>query len=591
MQLVRTLHLLKIRGLQMKRFFGWKVLFFLVATGWAQNPNLDHGLKGREQRPEAGTCTIVAPGPDNGMHKTSQRGEIIIGCPKIWRSERLFMTLDGLMRDVDSITIAGLQGLDPNAANNAEITQIVNAFNASVKFDQTAAINNKFAIEKSTRQRDSDLQNFQFAQQNAQRDQDYRKSLYDRRDALLTNLNLLQDHENDLRKSKASTDDLKAVRDQEDAVTKQLGDIKTEISNAPTAGTPEIQDQKAPPGTQADQPPTKSLLGDLPDAMKNAIVSKLTAPTFPPALQMDNTIELLHQRIARELAVMHDDLIRETGTYTVYLAQFDVSLVPKHAAKGRIAKLDIRILDEDNRTLAYELYPGASSYNIMRGMDKTTHVGLTGAAETVAGLGANASFSHDKQQMRSGMSQSLYVSGFGAGTANFGWLFGPAPFENYVAPGIRTVHVVFAVRRSSLGENTLHSIKLEARHCWLKQEKRYFSRFSRQEADECEGGADPIKIDLRVPESDNETLNIQSVSYVPVPLKSSASPAPQPGNQPAPPPTGTIEIRFTKEIDPNLTITAGDHLLRRVRDVRGRGLYLGEAAKSNLQAPQTKPVP
>lgn len=47
---------------------------------------------------------------------------------------------DGFLRDVDPITVRGLQGLNPKGANTTEIITVLNSFAASVKY-QAAAIN------------------------------------------------------------------------------------------------------------------------------------------------------------------------------------------------------------------------------------------------------------------------------------------------------------------------------------------------------------------------------------------------------------------------------------------------------------------
>ena len=559
------------------------MLFGVIAVkGQDQQSNREDNPNAGQQ---AGPCQLMIAGavPDEG--------EIVVGCPKIWRSERVFTMLDGLLRDVDSITVQALEGLDPNLANSSEITTIVNAFNASVKFDQTAAINNRFALEKAKGEREADLQNFEFAKENAKRDQDYKQTLYDRRDALSQKLNALQDQENDLRKAGSSTDD---VRAQEDAVTKQLADIKTELSDANTSGqggAATIPDKTAPASTSADQPPTDSLLSKLPDKLQQALADKLVAPSFPPAMAMDNTIELLHQRIARELAVMRDDLAQEEDGYNIYLAQFDISLNPEHGAKDRIARVEIEI--KDGKALAYELYPSASAYNIMRGMDKTTHIGLAGAAQTIVGWGANASFSHDKEQLRSGLSQSMYVSGFGAGTSKFGWMFGPAPFENFVAPGVRTVHAIIAVPKSESKNmdqtNIDQPLVMKVSRCWSKQEKRYSIPLVDMLIPNCEVDRHPIFMRVRLPDSQQKSrLKITNFSYTPLQLTLPPAGTTAPAAATQPPITDTVNVQFKDPIDPNLTITVANHLLQRVRDFRGRGLYLANASQEKVAGTTTE---
>ena len=68
--------------------------------------------------------------------------------------------LDGILRDVDSITVKALQDLDPSQVNAAELVKLVTDFQAAVKFDQAAAINSSLDRQKINAERSRDLENF-----------------------------------------------------------------------------------------------------------------------------------------------------------------------------------------------------------------------------------------------------------------------------------------------------------------------------------------------------------------------------------------------------------------------------------------------
>src|SRR5262249_39886420 len=101
----------------------------------------------------------------------------------------------------------------------------------------------------------------------------------------------------------------------------------------------------------------------------------------------------------------------------------------------------------------------------------------------------------------------------------------------------------------------------------------------------------PIELPL------DHKLRLAHVSYVPVDSgeKSGDGAGDGPGPTPTPTPapgqpasgcadqsrTGVIQVRFRRPIDPNLVVTANDQILRRVRDVRGRGLYTSQNSTQN----------
>ena len=324
---------------------------------------------------------------------------------------------------------------------------------------------------------------------------------------------------------------------------------------------------------------------------------------------MDNVIDLLHQRIAREFAVIYDDLMRDSDKYDVYLVQFDTSINPKPNARDRGVHVELAFIGcSDNAgavslPLAYELYPSAAAYNIMHGFNQTTHTGITGMAQTIVGWGLQASFQHDHSSLRSGLSQSIYASGFGAGQCKFGWDFAPAPYENRLAAGMRTTYAILRVPKSS-SEVMQASLHVD----WPKRDRRYPGwnplHWFRLDA----GENAPQNLSIELPH--HHALQLTHVSYVPADTgekgtggNSAARPTTDSGKLAAvstaasggnsaldlPPATPTptprpavIQVTFRHPVDPNLIITANDQILRRVRDVRGRGLYSDSTTSNAL---------
>ena len=107
---------------------------------------------------EQGSCQVS--GTPAGQRVTTRQGTITIGCPKLWVSDRIFTVLDGMLRDVDSINLKSLQGLDPNSITGADLLSIVNEFQANLKYDQGAAVGNAFKMQKANAVRTADLEQF-----------------------------------------------------------------------------------------------------------------------------------------------------------------------------------------------------------------------------------------------------------------------------------------------------------------------------------------------------------------------------------------------------------------------------------------------
>ena len=491
------------------------------------------------QAPSA-PCTVTTTSPSK-----SDRGTVTVGCPKVWRSERVLTVLDGLLRDVDSITVKALE-VDANATNATEIESLITELQVNAKFDQAAAVNSALNLQKIQLQRGAEVENFQSQQQANQ-------ILIQRRTILEKELLDLQQKEADAVKADPKNPALDNIHAQQGVAKQQITDIDAALAK------PAIADQTVA-GTSATAPPDAkpiTPLATLPADFAKSLQDSLKAPSLPATMRMDNVIELLHERLSRELAVMYDDVSRQSGKYDVYLVQFDIGVLPGVNASDR--NLQVKVAFKENVT-AYELYPSASSYNIMHTMDKTSRLGISGAAQTLFGFGLSAAFNREHDQMHSGLSQSLYVSGFGAGSQSFGWLIGSAPFENVIAPGTRTVHALIMVPKGT------KRVTAEVSHCWPSRQARYHW-FGSSSDDGCDKGA-PGVISLDLP-NQQVPLTIRRVSYVP----RLAAPNVKPEDPDALKQTNTVQLTFGEPIDPNLTITAGDRIISRVRDFRGRALY------------------
>jgi hypothetical protein len=573
----------------------------LAALPQTQQQSGSGDAKTGDQSQQQGKTT-AADSPElsrcGGVEVKQSLGTVSVGCPKVWRSDRVFSVLDGIMRDVDSMTIRALEGLDANAANQAAIDLIQNSFDLTAKYDQAAAINNQFALQKLKTARTNEVSAY-----NA--DADFRQKLIKQRNDLT--LQLFDAQATERQQTQAGTDTT-ATQKVETSLQNQITSINNTLNTTPPSISDASLASTASTAISSSDQPQHATLDKMPQGFQDALTNLLKQPTFPPAIAMDNVIDLLHQRIAREFAVIYDDLMRDSEHFDVYLVQFDTSINPKSEARDRGVHVEMAFKHCDDQTvsvpLAYELYPSAAAYNIMHGFNQTTHVGITGIAQTVVGFGLQASFQHDHSSLRSGLSQSIYASGFGAGQCKFGWDFAPAPNENRLAPGLRTTYAILRVPK---GPDRSGPLQATLRVDWTKRDRRYpgWNPLNWHRSDEWKKN---MFSNISVVLPRDHVLRVTHVSYVPADTgekgtgeesngakpaapPSAASPAANAGAAPAPanasapasvsaaamatptPRPAVIQVRFDYPVDPNLIVTVNDQILKRVRDVRGRGLY------------------
>jgi hypothetical protein len=68
-------------------------------------------------------------------------GDVTVAQPKIWQFERVSALLDGLLRDVEGVSLGDLTQLDPSQQNGAALKFVQSALEVGVQYDQAAAVN------------------------------------------------------------------------------------------------------------------------------------------------------------------------------------------------------------------------------------------------------------------------------------------------------------------------------------------------------------------------------------------------------------------------------------------------------------------
>lgn len=105
---------------------------------------------------------------------------------------------------------------------------------------------------------------------------------------------------------------------------------------------------------------------------------------------------------------------------------------------------------DPSRARALEIIPRQSALNINEYQATTNNTGFLGLLKLLSGFGAQINFQRQKELYQDFLQQDVYASGFGKGTASFGWTFGPLPGSRRLAPGQRTTYAVLSVPRKAL---------------------------------------------------------------------------------------------------------------------------------------------
>jgi len=476
-------------------------------------------------------------------------GRVTVGKPKIWKFDRIYSTLDGLLRDIDAVQLASLTALDASQANQTTLDFLSSSFNVNAGFNQKAGTVNALELEKINAIRPLELQRLKaFNEKRLQAEQrniEVNRQLAAARDR---KANLDPDSTNFERDKAIETAKITAL-------TEELTEISATLAQSPPSLTSVDKSQfEDAVGIQPTPLPTPLIsAGDL----KDAVIAKVnnSAPSLPATKILDNFITLLHERLSRQLSIAFDDNGRSKD---LYLVQFDVGVYPYKDAENHVLCVEFDMEQGNGKTppRAYDLYPAASSYNMTEYWGKSRGTGIAGSAAFLFGFGIGAEYKRQRDQVRSALTQNVYMSGFGAGTSKFGWYIGSAPFEKLISPGTRPAFAVIAVEKDGMEKEGLESVKFTPSVKWVHRSK---------------GSGSPPEILASVDvESDYSKLAITRLAYQTQyavnSMRSNANESEQDKGEEF----ATVQLTFNETIDPNLVITVNGALLPRLRDQRGR---------------------
>jgi hypothetical protein len=392
-------------------------------------------------------------------------GEITVAQPKIWQYERVNSLLDGLSRDVQGVSMSDLTSLDPNVANGAAVKFVQSMLEIGAKYDQGAAATNAITLKNYAASQ-------QIASAQLQANAAYLQQL-DAQRTTITGQLLLATQQNamlqgQLASTSTSDPTYASLTTQEQAAASAVTGLQAELTSInnqiTAASSTTIPPAPSLTSTTAGAPPEtantfSSFLSSLPSGLTSNIVNQLQTPSLPATKRLDNFITLLYERLAREISVLQDDVMRDPESVP-YLVQFDVGLYPGVRAKDHVGVVEFTM--DCKGCKVYAIYPGQSSYNLANYEGASKRYSFWGNLATLIGLGVSADYRRQTDTLHGDLVQSVYISGFQEGGPSiprgedseveqrFGWYYGAAPFESLVTPGIRSTFAIISVPRSLL---------------------------------------------------------------------------------------------------------------------------------------------
>jgi hypothetical protein len=494
---------------------------------------------------------------------------ISVGQPKIWRYERVYPLLDGMLRDIEAALIQHLPLMDPNQANQTYIDFLRTLIGVQADYNQGVGVKNQLELSK--------------AQQTAaqrQLDSQYHDALRRERmnteDQLIAAEQQLTQAQHQVAAAKVGSSEQTDAQKEVDRQTQIVGDLQTRKKQLDTDigasdnGTPTFTDAMAGDLAKTQPSTLPQFLDTVPDNIKAKLWENIGKSDLPVSKQFDNYVTLLNERLAKQLMVIADDASR--NQYELFMMQFDVGLYPSGKTKNRVARVEFQLAADSSihkLPYAYGLIPGTSAYNIQEYIGRSQNVNFIGLFNLLSGLGIRGEYQRQRDQFRSGLIQTVYTSGFENGTTSFGWFHGPAPFEAFVTPGLRTTYALVAVPYCTPKISfTIHKGWQSKNGVLLRDTK---SADATYEVDvptynpTCSsGGRQDTSFGLSVTRIAYQTKPNPAQALTPK-LNNSLGDTSSDD-------TNTIAITLKNPADANLTITGGGKLLKRVRDSRGQAV-------------------
>ena len=125
----------------------------------------------------------------------------------------------------------------------------------------------------------------------------------------------------------------------------------------------------------------------------------------------------------------------------------------QNPALGKMKWQDVGLPTNANRFLndfrTVDIIPRQSALNVNAANATSTGLNLAAAFQWLTGIGAKVSYQRQHQVYEQFVNQEIFASGYGKGTNQFSWTFGPVPGTKCIAPGVKTTYAVLVIPRAA----------------------------------------------------------------------------------------------------------------------------------------------
>jgi len=511
-----------------------------------------------------GTCNIDLSHTHGAKGKPSP--DICIGSPKLWLYDRMYPMLDGLLRDVEGVSLSSLSGLDANAVNSRVMDLLQNFVQASVSVDQTAGISNAFARDTFNATRSSQLAQLKDSGASAQALANENATVMQ---AIAAAVDAQTKRVQALPPGTSCSQDAQCSHLQSNVtdLTEELNSLKAASEAVPTV-TPAGPQLNPVSGGQLASPNPLS-----PGAFVTAAMSADPgALSIPAREKLENFITLLNDRLTKQLALNLDEAGMK-DTYVPVVVELDVYVNPKKHRQNQTAgslfrvtvnktplddrqKVDCLNSDQSERpVVVYNLYPTTAAFNVGSVSGKSSGFLLNGGFKGLF-LGSTFAWQRQRDHVTEAMMQSVYVNGFRDNESAFGWYYGAPAYTNTVRPGGYATFALLLVPGS-------HDSDGDMKACPIEIQGGSFWKNHRDEIETVEA------MSTRLRPSSPAVVALQNVEDRPYIKQVQYTPHFDTSDTLAKD-LNTISLEFEDPINPNLLLTSSGQLLKRVRDWRGR---------------------
>lgn len=377
------------------------------------------------------------------MADTDPRLEVKIAQPMIRSYTRIFPLLDGMFQDIAAIQAQQLSLYVTNFNGSAFNAT---AFSAGVQagFNSFAGAENKLGLQQASATLSAASAGSATQAQLAQLQKLQQQAYTTLQSAVQT---ASSDAANASSTSATLTSDATAVTQAATAYN-TINTAVQGLEAAPAATTLPAYNNPmsallAAPAAQASAP----TLANAPAPWTPSSLS------LPPTELMGEQVDLLWQRLGRLAATMMPTF--GASPVNTYLLAIPVSIFPAASQhKNRQLQLDFQLVCEvqgGKQPVVVDLYPREAALNTVHANYHSLADGL-GLVGQFLGFGAQGSLNWQHVQLDQAAGEDSYISGYGIGTSEFGWMLSPKLGDDALQPGQRTLYALVDTTGCTYGD-------------------------------------------------------------------------------------------------------------------------------------------